>query len=250
MPEYRRAVRGCRWISPAEYRLWDALVDRGGRDGHRFPNLETLAADIAVSRSYAQKLARRLENLRIIARRERFDDSGRQTSNGYECVYVPIDKLAAPERGERIQSDVGLQMGVGTQLDAGESIQASAHECIQLDAPECSPKECSPSQRTTQRARETSPKTASADGVVEKYNQLVDAWPEDRRGVDLGAQLWLSLVDSGEITGENLEEIFSGLERWKASALWQKEDGRYIPAISGWLQKRAWKDFPKGTDGW
>lgn len=86
--------------------------------------------------------------------------------------------------------------------------------------------------------------------LYSKYRELVENWPDDKRGVDLGAQVWISLVDSGEITDANLGEVFAGLQRWKGSELWRKDKGKYIPAIAnpqatGWLQKRAWKDHPK-----
>lgn len=93
--------------------------------------------------------------------------------------------------------------------------------------------------------------------ILAKYQEFLRAWPEDRRGVDLGAQLWVSLVHSGEITDANVAEVFEGLETWKVSELWTKENGKYIPAIAkpdgtGWLQKRAWKDTPKlaTRDSW
>jgi hypothetical protein len=88
------------------------------------------------------------------------------------------------------------------------------------------------------------------NAIYSMYQELVARWPEDKRGVDLGAQLWISLVDAGEITEASVGELFAGLERWKESELWRKDNGKYIPALanpqgSGWLQKRAWKDHPK-----
>lgn len=82
------------------------------------------------------------------------------------------------------------------------------------------------------------------------YERVLLAWPDDKRGVDLGMQFWLSLIDCGELTSENLPAVFEGLERWKTSDLWHRDGGKYIPAIAnaqgtGWLQKRAWKDYPK-----
>jgi uncharacterized protein YdaU (DUF1376 family) len=89
------------------------------------------------------------------------------------------------------------------------------------------------------------------------YHELPKRWGESKVGIDLGMQVWISLVDSGEITEANVHEVFEGLERWKNSELWAKENGRYIPAIAnpqgtGWLQKRAWKDYPKQAvkDSW
>ena len=89
--------------------------------------------------------------------------------------------------------------------------------------------------------------------LYSKYEEFLQRWPADKRGVDLGAQVWITLVDSGEITEASLHEVFEGLERWQASELWKKDNGKYIPAIAnpqatGWLQKRAWKDHPKAAE--
>lgn len=88
------------------------------------------------------------------------------------------------------------------------------------------------------------------NGLYSEYEEFVKRWPDDKRGVDLGAQMWISLVDLQEITAANVCEVFEGLDRWKGSELWRKDNGKYIPAIAnpqgmGWLQKRAWKDHPK-----
>ena len=155
MPEYRRAVRGCRWIRPAEYRLWDALVDRGGKDGVRFPNLETLASDAGISRSHAQTVARRLQKLGLIARRERFEESGRQTSNEYHCTFVPVELLKAPQphvaEGGGTESSGDPEISGGTESNAGEGIQSNAHGGTESNAPGMYPYECIPSERNYPR---------------------------------------------------------------------------------------------------
>jgi hypothetical protein len=91
--------------------------------------------------------------------------------------------------------------------------------------------------------------------LYDHYQDFLALWPEDKRGVELGCQVWISLVDNREITKANLTQVFEGLDRWKKSALWAKKQGAYVPAIAksdggGWLQKRAWKDTPKPEDAW
>jgi hypothetical protein len=97
----------------------------------------------------------------------------------------------------------------------------------------------------------------SKQGLIDHYRDFLRCWPDDKRGVDLGSQWWISYIDDGTITEDNVHEVFEGLERWKASELWARENGRYIPALAnsrgtGWLQVRAWKDWPKpkAVDSW
>ena len=64
---------------------------------------------------------------------------------------------------------------------------------------------------------------------------------------------WLLLMDSGEITADRLTEVFAGLDRWKKSEEWAKDNGKYIPAPAVFLtgndkhHGRLWKDFPKAA---
>ena len=89
-----------------------------------------------------------------------------------------------------------------------------------------------------------------------RYREFVNLWPENRKGVDLGYQVWQRYVDDGTITEETIQDVFDGLERWTGSAQWAEKGGQYIPAIAnmklespGWLQSKAWKDFPKQASG-
>ena len=62
---------------------------------------------------------------------------------------------------------------------------------------------------------------------------------------DFACQLWISYLDRNEITIEMVPEIKAGLQRWKDSELWEREDGKYIIGFGKWLRKKAWKDSPK-----
>lgn len=41
-----------------------------------------------------------------------------------------------------------------------------------------------------------------------------------------------------------LAAVLAGLEKWKSSNNWQKEDGRFIPHPTTWLNQRRWEDSP------
>jgi hypothetical protein len=41
-----------------------------------------------------------------------------------------------------------------------------------------------------------------------------------------------------------LDEVLSGLERWKRSTAWLKDNGQYIPPPSTFLNQERWKDTP------
>ncbi len=96
-----------------------------------------------------------------------------------------------------------------------------------------------------------SPRTESVaqfQELVDKYQDLLAAYPNPTE-VDEGCRMWISLVSNGEITAENLPEVFEGLERWKVSEQWLAK--RMIHSVRRWLQERRWKDHPKpAANGW
>jgi hypothetical protein len=44
----------------------------------------------------------------------------------------------------------------------------------------------------------------------------------------------------------DLSKLLAGLERWKATEQWQKEDGKFIPYPATFLNQRRWEDDPPG----
>lgn len=85
--------------------------------------------------------------------------------------------------------------------------------------------------------------------LYEAYHLLLEAWGDDQRDVDLGAQVWIGLVDNAFVV--DLDTVLAGLERWKNSEQWQREDGKYKPSIANWLQQKRWRDSPKPKkEGW
>ncbi len=70
--------------------------------------------------------------------------------------------------------------------------------------------------------------------------------------VDLGCQQWISLVDIGRITMENLEKVTAGLVRYRASREWHRDHGQWVPAVPtflGWSKdgrpaEPLWNDQP------
>lgn len=90
------------------------------------------------------------------------------------------------------------------------------------------------------------PPSSDRSALLAAFEQIAAEYPNctDR---DFACQLWLSYVDRGEITTEMVPEIKAGLQRWKDSELWARDDGKYIAGFGRWLRKKAWKDNPKAS---
>lgn len=47
-----------------------------------------------------------------------------------------------------------------------------------------------------------------------------------------------------ELDADVLPAVLESLERWKASANWAQEGGRFIPSAANWLKNGLWRDVP------
>jgi len=83
-----------------------------------------------------------------------------------------------------------------------------------------------------------------SEQLMRAFHELVDRYP-NATNVNLASQIWVSHCDRGEITEENVHEVFDGLARWLDSDQWARDDGRYIPSLARWLADLAWRDRPK-----
>lgn len=82
--------------------------------------------------------------------------------------------------------------------------------------------------------------------------RFLDLYPKQEK-LDQAARSWISLVSRGEITEDNVAEVFAGLDRHIDSAKWAEDDGKWIPDPSTFLMGnekhsgRMWKDKPKAA---
>jgi uncharacterized protein YdaU (DUF1376 family) len=98
----------------------------------------------------------------------------------------------------------------------------------------------------------TPPVDPDGEALAGEFERWIAGYPNAVK-IDSASRAWLSLIGTGEITRETLPEVFAGLERWKASAEWAREDGRFIPAPVAFLTGnekhfgRMWKDNPPAS---
>lgn len=83
----------------------------------------------------------------------------------------------------------------------------------------------------------------------EWFDRILCAYPVHRQGNTAeGWQAFESSVGKGEE-----QSVFDGLAKWKRSAQWSEESGRWVPNFSKWLTQRLWKwppeaEKPSGMD--
>lgn len=205
-------------LSAVDFRNWVNLMCTACPTDGVLPKIPALAFRLRISEYQAGRLVERMVSLALV---DRVEDGKHAIHDWSEWQYRSD---VSTERVRRYRQ----QKRDGTGNVSGNGFPSASVSDSGL-------------QRKDQNANER---------LYARYDDLVQRWPEHRVGVNLGAQVWISLVDAGEITESNIAEVFAGLERWKSSDLWIKDHGKFIPAIAkpdggGWLQKRSWGDSPK-----
>lgn len=97
------------------------------------------------------------------------------------------------------------------------------------DAPTDVQRAFKPSSSTT-----TSTTTSYSAGAEE----FIAAYPK-KTGLQVGLQTYLSLIDDAEKSA-----VLAGLDRWKKSEAWTKDNGKWIPEPARWLTDRRWQEYP------
>ena len=92
--------------------------------------------------------------------------------------------------------------------------------------------------------------TAPADGKL--FTSFWEAYPS-KIGRENAWEAWKQLSPDDTLAAQ----LMDSLKRWKASAQWLEDDGRYIPRAAKWLEEGYWKTspspakqpIPKGASG-
>ncbi len=95
-------------------------------------------------------------------------------------------------------------------------------------------------------------KPQTTDPLAAEFERWIAEYPNPVK-VDTAMRSWLTLIGTGEITTDTLADVHAGLQRWRDSAEWARDDGKYIPAPATFLtgnekqSGRMWKDHPPAS---
>jgi hypothetical protein len=86
----------------------------------------------------------------------------------------------------------------------------------------------------------SSPHTLLAGGGEIRAGGFDQFWVEYPKKVKREAayKVWAKLDPDQELR----QQIFDAVARWKESAEWTREEGRFIPEAAKWLRGRRWTD--------
>lgn len=92
------------------------------------------------------------------------------------------------------------------------------------------------------KPNQTKPNQSREGSFAGLFEQVWDAYPEDRRGNKESAYQAHRQVVPDEDTNSM---VLSSLQEWKQSEQWNKDGGKYIPYLCNWLLRLTWKTKPE-----
>lgn len=95
------------------------------------------------------------------------------------------------------------------------------------------------SKQVNQTKPESAPIGEGEDGLgLDWCVKFFEGYPQQARGN------WGTLIAAWQRTRPEGRTVMENLERWKGSALWQTEGGRYIPYAANFIAKGYWRTPP------
>lgn len=211
--------------------LYAILCNYAGEKDHCWPSQATLAKKLGCSLSSIKNYLCELKNENLIrVEREKFSRSI------YFILAFP-DTQAGSEGEQKI---------VATQPNFGHGTQPN-FGCINNNRIKNSPP-YSPQKGHELRSANPSLKRSPLRGnggepfseSDSAFEELYAAYPR-KEAKEYARRIWHRLWRNGVI--KSLSVIMAALEKFKASANWVREHGRYIPHLKNWLLGQRWLDM-------
>lgn len=212
-------------LSPGAKMLYALLCNHAFDKDHCWPSHRLLAQELGYSVSSIKNWLGELEHARLLAiRRAAYRSSTYvllrpRAGSGSTACSIPI------RRG----SNFGYpQANFGYGKEFKENLEKY---------PPLPPKSCAtPSRATPARVKRGGGDFLSANSVFER---LWAVYPR-QEAKELARSAWHRLWRRGLLPA--LDTLLAALDRFRASASWNREHGRFVPQLVNWLRGRRWLD--------
>lgn len=209
-------------ISHGAKLLYALLCNHAGEKDHCWPSHALLADEVGCSVSSVKSYLKELQSEKLIrVRSERY-----QTSTYYmlKPVGLPSSSSSAREPNSAYpRSDSGYRNNLRNSKDKFPPSPRQGPSVLH-------------SSPLVQRHNMGRGDFLSANSVFEKF---WSAYPR-KEAKELARSVWHRLSRSGQLPG--LNALLAALEKFKASAMWMKEHGRFVPQLVNWLKGQRWLD--------
>lgn len=115
--------------------------------------------------------------------------------------------------------------------------QADENSCDQMISPES---DCARDPIQS----ESTPQRAETSSAADMFERFWHAYPK-KQGKGAAEKAFRNINPSEELT----DRMISAVDKARASDQWRRENGRFIPNPSTWLNQKRWEDEPESASG-
>lgn len=213
LPRYALTLK----ISLGAKMLYSLLCDYAGDKDHCWPSQTTLAGLLGCSVSSIKTYLRELAGQRLIAVELR------------ECRSSTYYLLKPPFLSAR----AGQPNSDGGEANSGYITNCRKKETNYPPTPTPPTAKEPPSTRQPRRG------VGDFFSANLDFEKLCQAYPR-KEAKELARAVWHRLWRHGQLPG--LDVLIAALDKFKASAMWLKEHGRFVPQLVNWLRGQRWLD--------
>jgi hypothetical protein len=207
-------------LSPATFRNWICVLCIASRYGGILPTMEDTAFNLHMTKAKAARAISELISAGLLDQ----TDLGLRP-HAWDRRQFKSD--SSTERSRKSRSS-------GDECNAPCDVPATSHATDQIQIQK---------QKQTVSYGTPLPPSETSPPLDVAFSDLLKAWP-GTRNARFASGVWSEYVRQGVITEENIGDIMAGFGRYRESAVWEREDGRFIVSFDNWLRQKLWKDRP------
>jgi len=219
-------------ISMGAKMVYSVLCDHARDKDHCWPSHDSISKALNASVSSVKNWLNELRDNKLIAIDRRSYHSSRyyMLRPAHSCNSAATNALR-PNRpkSDRFGQNLATEKNVKKELKENTSPFPPASASV------------SPPTRQTASPRQGRGDFLSVNRIFERFWA---AYPK-KEAKELARAVWHRLWRQGLLP--DLEVMLKALERFRASAQWLKEHGRFVPQLVNWLKGQRWLDEDQGT---
>jgi Helix-turn-helix domain len=208
--------------------VYARLCQYAGKQGIAFPKLESISEETSLSNSAVDRAIKELKNAKLIY----VERHGLNKPNTY---FFLIHSWITENGNQEAPKSVSLDAPKSVLLDAPKSVSPHIKRIIRRESSE---------ENQTEKDGWDTPSESVSASITDSFESFWKAYPNKT-----GKKAALKAFKNARIGNGKLLIILNAVDVQKGSEMWRKENGRFIPNPSTWLNQGRWDDEPSSSGG-
>ena len=206
-----------------------ALADHANDDGECYPSWSKIQDKTGVSKGTLSYIIKVLEGIGLLSHKKRFTNYGKKTSNLYTITLVNIDEKAYKKLSKEVRKKAPSSEVEPSKLSSEVELTDSS-EVELTDSSEVEPSTTEPLNITVI----SEPSTCAEAVVITDFDCFWENYPR-KVGKANAKKAW-------EKHKPDLDAVLASLSTQKLSEGWKKNNGKFIPHPTTWINGERWND--------